>query len=420
MCLMKEPDVIVAGGGAAGLAAAIAAARSGAETLLIERTGALGGMVSAALVHSICGLYPLASKGHEPLPFANPFFPAEFAARLCRAGGANGPHRMGRVDVLLQHPTAFARLADEIAGETAKLRVRLHTEVIAVAGDFQSLEMCCRGRRETVRARAMVDATGDALVAELGRASVEQAPANRLQRPAFIYALHGVDPSAVGDDARIGIAAQLATAVRQGHLPPGTLGAAFRTSRRGSEVFVTIDLDCASYDPLDPDCLTALEQQGRELAVRLSHFLRTDVRGFQQSFISAFPARVGVRESRCLLADYMLEAADLKRSAEFADAIALATWPMELRETARGPRLRFPDDERPCDIPLRSLRARGHANLFAAGRCIGATHEAQASIRVIGTCLATGEAAGIAAALHATRSSVDAEMVRAMREKISR
>src|SRR5687767_138276 len=97
---MKEPDVIVAGGGAAGLAAAIAAARTGAETLLIERTGSLGGMVSASLVHSICGLYPLAPKGDGVLPFANPFFPAEFATRLCREGGANGPHRMGRVDVL--------------------------------------------------------------------------------------------------------------------------------------------------------------------------------------------------------------------------------------------------------------------------------------------------------------------------------
>jgi hypothetical protein len=417
---MNKLDVIVAGGGAAGLAAAIAAGRCGAETLLIERTGALGGMVSAALVHSICGLYPLAPKGEPALPCANPYFPAEFAGRLRRNGGANGPHRMGRVDVLLQHPTAFARLADEIAGETSRLRVRFHTEVIGVGHDFQSIEICCRGRRECVRASTMVDATGDAILAALGDVPCAQEPANTLQRPAFIFALHGIDAAMIGDDARISIAAQLAGAVRDGQLPAALLGAAFRASRRGREVFVTIDLDCADYDPLDPDCLSNLERHGRALAVCLADFLRKNVLGFAESFIATFPARVGVRESRRVLGDYLLEAADLKRGAEFSDAIALATWPIELRETARGPRLRFPDNERGCDIPLRSLRTETRPNFFVAGRCLSATHEAQASIRVIGTCLATGEAAGIAAALHAAGDVVDAESVCAQREKIAR
>jgi len=417
---MKEPDVIVAGGGAAGLAAAIASARCGAETLLVERSGSLGGMVSAALVHSICGLYPLAPKGEPALPYANPFFPAEFAGRLRRNGGANGPHRMGRVDVLLQHPTAFARLADEIAGETSRLRVRFHTEVIGVGNDFTSMEICCRGRRERLRTKTIVDATGDAIIAELGALRCEQAPSITLQRPAFIFALHGVDAAITADDARITVAAQLAGAVRDGHLPAALLGAAFRASRRGREVFITIDLDCPDYDPLDPDCLSNLERHGRELAAHLADYLKRKVFGFEESFISAFPARVGVRESRRLLGDYLLDASDLQRGAEFADAVALATWPMELRETARGPRLRFPENERGCDIPLRSLRAGTQPNFFVAGRCISATHEAQASIRVIGTCLATGEAAGIAAALHATNNLVNADNVRAWREKIVR
>jgi hypothetical protein len=416
---MNDPDVIVAGGGAAGLAAAISSARCGAETLLIERTGSLGGMVSASLVHSICGLYPLAAKGEPALPIANPFFPAEFARRLRKNGGANGPHRMGRVDVLLQHPTAFARLADEIAGETRRLQVRFHTEVIGVGNDFQSMEICCRGRRELLRTQAMVDSTGDATVAALGSLPCEQEPGATLQRPAFIFPLHGVDPAIVGDDGRISIAAQLAGAVREGDLPPGLLGAAFRASGRGHEVFITIDLDCANYDPLDPVCLSDLEREGRALATALAGFLKKKVLGFDQSFISAFPARVGIRESRRVVGDYLLDASDLKSGATFPDAIALATWPIELRETARGPRLRFPENERGCDIPLRSLRTAKHPGFFVAGRCLSATHEAQASIRVIGTCLATGEVAGIAAALHAARAAVDADHVRAWREKIA-
>jgi hypothetical protein len=78
--------------------------------------------------------------------------------------------------------------------------------------------------------------------------------------------------------------------------------------------------------------------------------------------------------------------------------VALATWPIELREQATGPRLRYPRDGRPTEVPLGALRARDVGNLLVAGRCLAASHEAQASLRVIGTCLATGEAAGLAAA----------------------
>src|SRR6185436_18620399 len=97
---------------------------------------------------------------------------------------------------------------------------------------------------------------------------------------------------------------------------------------------------------------------------------------------------------------------------QFFDQVAFAAWPIELRETASGPRLRFPTGEQPAGIPLRALRAKQDPALFMAGRCISCSHEAQASIRVIGTCLATGEAAGIAAALTALKGSCDASRVR--------
>ena len=90
-----ECDVLVAGGGSAGIAAAVAAARLGARTLLVERHGFLGGMAPAALVHSICGLYRLPSGDSEPHP-ANEGFAREFAARLLASGGASGPELMGR------------------------------------------------------------------------------------------------------------------------------------------------------------------------------------------------------------------------------------------------------------------------------------------------------------------------------------
>ncbi|MBV9658366.1 MAG: FAD-dependent oxidoreductase [Verrucomicrobia bacterium] len=415
-----EFDVLVAGGGSAGLAAAVAAARVGARTLLVERHGALGGMVSAALVHSICGLYRLPAKCESTPPaLAHAGFAAEFSIRLLAAGGASGPVRMGRVDVLLQRPTAFAQLADQIVRETPRLNVRLHTELLAAEGE--SVTLLCRGQRESVRAAAFVDATGDAALAVLRGAPCEQADRARLQRPAFIFALAGVPAAALDDTARLQLAQLLARAVQAGALPADALGAHLRACAQEGEAFVTLDLDGggAAYDPLDPHCLTQLETAGRALAGQLTDFLRRQVEGFAHSYVAAWPARVGVRESRRVMGRYRVEAADLERGAAFADAVAVSAWPMELRETARGPRWRFPTNGQPCDIPLRALQARDDAALFMAGRCLSCSHEAQAALRVIGTCLATGEAAGLAAGLQALGKPCDANAVNTARAQLS-
>jgi hypothetical protein len=198
------------------------------------------------------------------------------------------------------------------------------------------------------------------------------------------------------------------------------LGAHFRASPQEGETFVTIDLEGGpKYDPLDAACLARVEIEGREVAARLGEYLRRHVPGFGASYVAAWPTRAGVRESRRIVGRYRLEASDLESSAQFPDAVAYAAWPMELRETAKGPRLRFPMGNAPCGIPLRALRARDDEALFMAGRCISCSHEAQASVRVIGTCLATGEAAGLAAALQVLHRDCDAAAVLAERARIS-
>lgn len=398
------PDVFVAGGGAAGIAAAVAAARSGAQTLLVERHGSLGGMATASLVHSICGLYRI--EADAPV-WANTGFPKEFATRLIDANGAWGPERMGRVDVLLTSPAAIARLADVLIAETPNLTVRLHTEITRATDNLEFFELNCRGYRDVVAPKTIVDATGDGALAELASLPFEMESPLLLQRPAFIFALGGIDDAVTAGDRRLKIARRITEGVRNKQLSHGALGASFRGS------FVSIDLSATTeYDPTAPDCLTTLEIEGRALADDLTRFLRTQVAGFEHAHIAAFPTRVGIRESRRIVGQYRLETADIENGASFPDAVAIATWPIELRETATGPRLRYPHDHRPCDIPLRSLRARDSDCFFMAGRCIACSHEAQASIRVIGTCLATGEAAGIAAALVARDGVCDAEQIR--------
>ena len=119
---------------------------------------------------------------------------------------------------------------------------------------------------------------------------------------------------------------------------------------------------------------------------------------WKDAYISHWPAGAGVRESRRWIGGHVLIGAELLAGARFEDEIALATWPMEFRETTRGPKLRFPEGNRPAGIPLRCLVPAGSEALFVAGRCISTDHDAQASVRVMGTCFATGEAAGRAAA----------------------
>jgi len=144
-------DVLVIGGGSAGLAAGVAASRAGASAILVERNGSMGGMATASLVHSVCGLY-LVRDAPEAV-YANAGFAPEFAERLIAAGGASGPVRMGKVDVLMHAPPIFACVADAIASEAANLELRLFSEVTdvkALDGRINSVKICSRGIHETI------------------------------------------------------------------------------------------------------------------------------------------------------------------------------------------------------------------------------------------------------------------------------
>ncbi|MEO8352742.1 MAG: FAD-dependent oxidoreductase, partial [Chthoniobacteraceae bacterium] len=375
--------------------------------------GSLGGVAPAALVHSICGLYHLAN--HGPAQYANDGFAREFAERLLAAGGALGPTRMGKVEVLPHHPGAFSEIAAAIARETPRLEVRLNTQVTAVTEAAHKLSLESGDRRSTVATATSIDASGDGVIAALIGAPFEQEDSERLQRPAFVFALAGLAQTALTDQRRFKIAGRIVEGVQRGDLPTGALGAGLRRGIHPGEAFVTIDLaGPEGYDPTDGATLMTLESEGRDLAFALASYLRTKVEGFEDSSICHLPSRIAVRESRRIVGRYRLETEDIERGARFDDAVALATWPIELRETNRGPRLRFPEGDRPCEIPLRCLRFRDYDHLFMAGRCLSCSHGAQASIRVIGTCLATGEAAGRAAALVAADRPCTAKNVRSL------
>jgi hypothetical protein len=242
----------------------------------------------------------------------------------------------------------------------------------------------------------LVDTTGDATGARLlGSALCESAEAARLYRPALIFSLHGVTPSEE-DNWRLALGAMIVRAIKEGRLPPAALGSGFRRSPLGGELFVTIDLEAgeADWDPFDPAKRAVVEAEGRATALALRAFLRDEHPDFRHCSVPAFPAQLGLRETARYVGDYVLTGEDVASSRRFDDEVALAGWPLEKRENARGPKFRFFDRPEPAGIPARCLRTARAPGLFFAGRCLSADHDALASVRVMGTCMATGQAAG--------------------------
>lgn len=394
-------DIAVVGGGSAGVAAAVTAARLGAEVLLIERYGMLGGTATTALVHSLCGLYQLRAHESEPLLPTNCGFPMEFANLLQKNGGTRGPVRMGKLDVLLHQPACFAYSCDELVQKESHLRTFFHTEVIAVeksdSDRIASLRLHSHGNTMVLEPSVVIDTTGQAEIAHLAGAATVLHPLEKLQRPAYIFGVGGTHAETLTENRRIEIALAIAQAVKKGLLPAGALGVAFRAGVQAQEIWGTIDLQAPEFDPRNFLTYSALEIEGRHLAWKILHFLRKEIPSFENAFLSIFPTRAGIRESRRVIGRYELTETDLLAGTDFPDEIAKSSWPIELRETAKGAKFRFPETLQPASIPLRALQSKNLQNYFVAGKCISCTHEAQAGIRVIGTCLATGEAAGTAA-----------------------
>jgi hypothetical protein len=393
-------DVLVVGGGPAGIAAAVASARRGARTALVERYGFLGGMATAGMVGTICGLYATtASGGPRQL---NGGFAEEFAGRLATMPGCGGPVRRGRTFVLPYAPFAFACLADELTIAEPALDVHLHAALV----DATAADGVVRGARVStwdgtleITARAFVDTSGDAALAHRAGAATDTLPLAERQLSSLVFVLQGVDGGALDAGGRAAVLRALVTAERAGRLPKGASHVTFATSPQPGELVCKLTLTgLAEERPHGPGVRTVAEQEGRR-RVRAVVDVLTTLAPFRGAFLSHAAPQVGIRESRRIAGRYTLTREDVLAGRAFDDAVASAAWPIELWPDGQlGASYEYLPDGRAYGVPLRCLRARDVENLFMAGRCMSATHEALGSARVIGTCLATGGAVGDAAA----------------------
>jgi len=403
-------DVVAVGGGSAGVAVAFSAAELGAHTLLVERGSALGGNVAHAFVHTICGLYCAANAGDAIV--LNPGFSSRLAAGLRAARVAGEVERAGRVYVLPIEPPRYAAFLAELCERTSGLEVRTETELIGVertAEGERHWSLRVRNRQSIVvgiTTSCLVDTTGDANAAMLAGASVEAAGPEEIQLPSFIFRLAGVDRSVFTGFAKLQLTHAVAGAVHHGELPSGCESVLVRPGSEADEVYVTLNLPRPveiPYAPLDEDQLASLTVRAREDAERIAEFLRKTRPAFEKSRISAWPERIGVRESRRALGLHVIEGDDVLSGRSDPAEIARSSWPVELWHDHRRAHFDYPEGA--CSIPLGSLVSCSDPQLGMAGRCLSASHEALGALRVIGTALATGEAIGVAAALAANAGS---------------
>ena len=391
-------DVLVVGGGAAGFAAALAAARAGARTRLVERYGFLGGMATAGMVGTVCGLYP--SGAHAAPTLLNAGIAAEVEARL-RAGGAQ-PQRRGRTLALPYVPLALATILDDLVAGAAALTVSLHATCAAASGSAERIEQvrCVdwRGALE-IAPRVVVDASGDAIVAWHAGLATDTPEAAARQLSSLVFVFQGVAEGAVGGLRSLAVLRLLLEAERAGELPRGCRLIAFRVSGRPGEVVAKLALDDLGAPAAGDDALSHAERVGRARLRAVAQWLVRRAAGFERAFVSHAAPQVGVRESRRIVGRETLTRDDVLAARKRADGVARAAWPIELWEAGGdGARYEYVPDDDWYDVPRGCLEHATCANLIGAGRCLSATHEAIGSARVIGTCLAVGEAAGRLAA----------------------
>ncbi len=411
-------DVLVIGGGAAGIAAAVAAGRTGAKTILLERYGFLGGLATTAQVGTICGLYLRAENNAEAIPVDNGFA-GEFSARLQNSGGTK-PLCVDRgLWVLPYSPPDFARVADGFVGETKNVKLILHATVGDVRAEnskIVSVRALAWNEPVEIFPQAVVDCTGEATAAALASADSENGATD--QSPALVFVLENVDP-ALAQRGLLEVRRELRVAVQNGILPAlcERISIVPGSGAHGRFAFKL------SLLPANPNLalwqqVTDWERESRALLAPLEKFLVQNVTVFRNARLVSVAPQLGVRSGRRILGRARLTDAEVLSAKKNSTGIARGCWPMERWTSAPKPEMNYFAERDFYDIPFDCLRPRELENVFVAGRCLSAETGAMTSARVIGTALATGWAVGTAAAFQAAGKSLD-DAVALIRKQIS-
>ena len=402
-------DVLVVGGGAAGVAAATAAGRAGAQVVLLERYGFLGGLATAAQVGTICGLYLRDTANPEALPVAGGFVQeyrlAAAARRRCRADAAGGRPLGAAVSHTGLRPRG--RRGDRASPETSPWCCTPRSPRRRPKAPAWSRSAPWRGTsRWSHRPRTVVDCSGEATAAALAGAGVENGVAD--QAPSLVFVMENIDPG-LAERGLLEVRRELRRAVEAGSLPAACERLALVPGMdRNGRLALKLNLAVAESDRPLWQQVTDWEREARALVDELQRFLVKNIAACRNARLASIAPQLGIRSGRRIQGRARLADEDVLAARKSPLGIARGCWPMERWGNGPRPEMTFFSERDYYEIPLDCLRPVGLDNVLAAGRCLSAEAGAMTSARVIGTALATGWAAGTVAAFQALGRPLDA------------
>lgn len=428
--VVAEADVVVVGGGPTGACAAAAAARAGRSVVLIERHGFLGGMITAANVTILHSLYGMDGQTRIIGGLSEELIrrlQALDATRNIKADGETG---------CWQVSAEICRFVYDDMVLSSGVKLMLHSQLAVVIADGRRLDaVLVEGKtgRGAVRGRSFIDCTGDAdLTRRAGLATLHGDGQGHCQPPTLCFRV--VDQTADWPDVQtlqqelLGVQRELSQGVMDYNGKPYGCFLWGNPALHDDREVMLAGTRVHDVDAGDTRSLTRAEVEARYQVRWILKRMKT-IDGFSNVRLSMLPAQIGTRESHRIQAEHVLGKDEVIRGDPFDDAIALGTYPIDIHEPGGGgitfyylnggakhvaadstvKRWRWdgadndapPRDTLCYQIPYRSLVPRGIDNLLAAGRCVGAVHEAAGAIRVMVNTMQLGHAAGTAAALRA-------------------
>jgi len=411
--VVEEADIVVIGGGTSGFIASIAAARTGAHTILVERWGYVGG----AFTSTYC-----TEPGHFGDSNGNQIINGigwELMEQLEQAGAAIIDRDAWKVQIF---PETVKAIALEMV-INAGVKLYLHcwaSDLIIENGVIQGLIVQSKSGREVIRGKVFVDATSDADIAFLAGTPIEQLDSDKTWQTSVDLSVCNVDPVKLlkwadehDDEILVGEIPELRDEYSGIHpmfncvipgedteLIPGKSGLIHKGPMPTVKLLIHRSISrvqgSVEIDGTDVRNITYAEIEGRSRAMEHLAYLKENVPGYEDAIIIG-ASYLGVRETRRISGDYMIKLNDVLNNARFSDVIALNC--RGLDRHLKGEIFEITYLKGNHDIPYRALIPQKVENLLVAGRCISCDHDAHASVRGAATCLATGHATGTAAAL---------------------